>query len=225
MGCEHCYAAALSKRLQGMGNAKYARGFEVTLHEDEFEIPLHWRKPRTIFVNSMSDTFHADVPLEFIQRMFGIMKRAHWHQFQVLTKRAERLGALAAELVWAPNIWMGVTVEHAVYLDRIEYLRGTDAAVKFLSLEPLLGPLPEIDLTGIDWVVVAGESGPGARPLDPAWVREIRDHCISQDVAFFFKQWGGRRHKSDKLLDGRLWNQMPSRQPATLQFTYGKEMS
>ena len=174
-------------------------------------VPLQWKKPRTIFVNSMSDLFHEDVPSSYIRRVFEVMRGAHWHRFQVLTKRAQRLAKLDARLDWPPNVWMGVSVEDADFLNRVDALRGTRAAVKFLSLEPLLGPLPGLDLTGIDWVIVGGESGPGARPMQERWVRDIRDRCQRARVPFFFKQWGGtNKKKTGRLLDGRTWNGMPT---------------
>jgi len=176
------------------------------------DLPLNWRRSRTIFVNSMSDVFHKDVPLAFVQRVFNVMGRAHWHIFQVLTKRSDRLLALSPVLPWSSNIWMGVSVESQKYAFRIEDLRRTGAHVKFLSLEPLLGPLPRLDLRGIDWVIVGGESGPRARPMDPDWVVAIRDQCRRANVAFFFKQWGGRRKKkAGRLLEGRTWDEMPER--------------
>jgi protein gp37 len=209
-GCKHCYAERLSKRLMAMGNAKYANGFRLTLHEDALDLPLRWRKPRAIFVNSMSDLFHEDVPDEFVHRVFGVMGRAHWHRFQVLTKRPERLLALDPDLAWQPNIWMGVSVENERYVPRVDLLRQTQAHVKFLSIEPLLGPLPSLDLARIDWAIVGGESGPGARPLQESWVRDIRDRCLDADVPFFFKQWGGvQKHRSGRMLDGRTWDEIP----------------
>lgn len=209
-GCKHCYAERLSKRLKAMGNPKYADGFHLTLHEGALDLPLRWRVPRTIFVNSMSDLFHEAAPDEFVQRVFSVMERAHWHRFQVLTKRPERLLSLDPVLPWRPNIWMGVSVENAQYIDRIQLLRDTGAHVKFLSLEPLLGPLPEMDLTNIDWAIVGGESGPGARAMQEAWALDIRDQCLAADTAFFFKQWGGvQKHRTGRLLEGRTWDQMP----------------
>ena len=209
-GCKLCYAERLSKRLKATGMVKYRNGFAVTLHPDALEIPLRWRKPRTIFVNSMSDLFHDDVPDQFVRDIFSVMESAHWHRYQVLTKRPERVAALNAELPWPSQIWLGVSVESDRYLDRIDLLRESGAGIKFLSLEPLLGPLPDLNLDGIDWVIVGGESGPGARPMDTAWVRDIRDQCVEEEVAFYFKQWGGvfkKRHGRE--LDGRTWDQMP----------------
>ena len=209
-GCKHCYAERMAERLQAMGQPNYRDGFELTLQPKMLELPLTWKKPQTIFVNSMSDLFHDDVPVEYIKRVFEVMRRAHWHRFQVLTKRAERLAALASQLSWTPNVWMGVSVENADYLWRIDRLRSTRAAVKFLSLEPLLGPLPALNLHGIDWVIVGGESGFRARPMNEAWVVEIRQQCRHADVPFFFKQWGGvNKKKAGRVLDGRTWDEMP----------------
>jgi len=209
-GCKHCYAERMAVRLQAMGQRNYARGFELAVHEQALELPLRWKKPQTIFVNSMSDLFHKDVPVEFIHRVFDVMRRACWHQFQILTKRSERLLQLAPTLPWMPHIWMGVSVENQDYAFRIDQLRRTGALVKFLSLEPLLGPLPGLDLRHIDWVIVGGESGPRARPMDPAWVVEIRKQCQKANVPFFFKQWGGRNKKrAGRELEGRTWDEMP----------------
>jgi len=202
----------MAKRLHAMGQRNYANGFNLTLHEHVLERPLQWKRPQTIFVNSMSDLFHEDVPVDFVRRVFDVMNRAHWHRFQVLTKRPERLVQLNQDLPWSPNIWMDVSVENKRFMHRIDLLRETRAAVKFLSLEPLLGPLPNLDLRSIDWAIVGGESGPGARPMDETWVREIRDQCATNGVAFFFKQWGGvQKKRSGRLLDGRTWDEMPSR--------------
>jgi protein gp37 len=193
-----------------MGLKNYVNGFKVTLQPQALELPLTWKKPQVIFVNSMSDLFHAKVPAEYIQRVFDVMNRAHWHQYQILTKRPERLLELDAQLPWQSHIWMGVSVENADYQSRIDLLRQTHAYIKFLSLEPLLGPLDELNLKQIDWVIAGGESGPGARPCDPAWVRSIRDQCRLQKVPFFFKQWGGtNKKKTGRLLDGKTWDQMP----------------
>jgi protein gp37 len=210
-GCRHCYAERMAKRLQAMGHPNYAHGFKVTLHEHMLDVPLRWTKPRIIFVNSMSDLFHEDVPLQFIQRVFSTMRRAPYHAFQVLTKRSARLAELDHEIDWPDNVWMGVTVENRGCCFRIDHLRQSHARVKFLSLEPLLGPLPDLDLGCMDWVIVGGESGPGARPLAPDWVTEIRDLCLEADVPFFFKQWGGvRKSKTGRVLQGRTWDQVPS---------------
>ena len=209
-GCKHCYAERMAKRLHAMGQPNYANGFKLTLHPQALEKPLEWKTPQVIFVNSMSDLFHKDVPLEFIQSVFDVMKRAHWHQFQVLTKRSERLAEISSKLEWTDNIWMGVSVENADYTFRIDHLRKTGAKIKFLSVEPLLGPIPKMNLKGINWVIVGGESGPGARPLEKEWVVGIRDHCVKAKVPFFFKQWGGvQKKKAGRLLDGRTWDQMP----------------
>jgi protein gp37 len=200
----------MALRLQAMGQRNYVNGFALTLHESALELPLRWKKPQTIFVNSMSDMFHQRVPPDFIVRAFDVMNRAHWHRFQVLTKRADRLAGLSERLRWSENIWMGVSVENEDYISRIDSLRETRAVVKFLSLEPLLGPLDNLTLDGIDWVIVGGESGPGARPMKPEWVTAIRDQCINAGVPFFFKQWGGVRKKNfGRLLDGRTWDEMP----------------
>ncbi|MCU1336819.1 MAG: hypothetical protein JWO19_2400 [Bryobacterales bacterium] len=209
-GCKHCYAERMAKRLKAAHNPNYKNGFELTLQPQMLIRPSEWKSPKRIFVNSMSDLFHDDVPLEYIQRVFSVMNEAHWHQYQILTKRAERLEELSSKLEWAPHIWMGVSVESSKYLDRIDCLRRTNAHVKFLSLEPLLGPLPDMNLRGIDWAIVGGESGPGARPMDPAWVTDIRDQCTSAGLAFFFKQWGGvQKKKTGRMLEGRTWDQMP----------------
>jgi protein gp37 len=209
-GCKNCYAERLASRLQAMGNRRYSNGFAVTLHPDQLELPLRWRQPRQIFVNSMSDLFHESVPNEYIRRAFHVMVKAHWHVFQVLTKRAGRLAELAADLPWPSNVWQGVSVENVRCASRVAHLVKVPAAVRFLSVEPLLGPIPALPLEGIDWVIVGGESGPRHRPLRSEWVRDIRDQCVQADVAFFFKQWGGRTPKAGgRLLDGREWNAMP----------------
>jgi len=218
LGCTYCYAERLAKRLRAMGNPNYANGFRVTLHEHMLGVPLKWRTPRMVFVNSMSDLFHEQVPLSFLERVFDVMHRASHHVFQILTKRCERLAELAPNLDWPENVWIGVTVEHADYIGRIERLRGTPARTKFLSLEPLLGPVPELDLAGIDWVIVGGESGPSARPMRPEWATGVRDRCLASGVPFFFKQWGGRnKKKAGRVLEGRTWDEMPEAvQAATL---------
>jgi protein gp37 len=209
-GCKHCYAERMARRLQAMGQPNYANGFRLTLHEQVLETPLGWKKPQMIFVNSMSDLFHQDVPVEFIQRVFDVMRRAHWHQFQVLTKRSERLLEIDPLLQWAPHIWMGVSAESEEYTRRIDHLRRIRSNVKFLSLEPLLGPLFDLDLRGIDWVIVGGESGPGARPMQLAWVTGIRDQCLKANVPFFFKQWGGiNKRRTGRELEGRTWDELP----------------
>jgi protein gp37 len=209
-GCKHCYAERMAKRLQAMGLEKYRNGFRLTLHPDVLEEPLQWMKPQMIFVNSMSDLFHQDVPLEFIHQIFDVMYRAHWHTFQVLTKQAERLLELDSALVWPVNVWMGVSVENSDYIERVHSLQRTHAQTKFLSCEPLLGALPNLPLMGIQWVIVGGESGPGARPVEREWVKDIRDQCLRANVPFFFKQWGGtRKKKAGRLLEGRTWDELP----------------
>ena len=209
-GCKLCYAERLSKRLKSTGMVKYRNGFEVTCHSDTLDIPLRWRKPRTIFVNSMSDLFHEQVPNEFVHDVFAVMEKANWHRYQVLTKRPERVAALSDQLKWPPQIWLGVSVESSRYLHRIDLLRECGAATKFLSLEPLLGSLPEFNLNGIDWVIVGGESGPGARPMEEEWALDIRDQCLAADVPFYFKQWGGVfKKRRGRVLDGRTWDEMP----------------
>jgi len=209
-GCKHCYAERMAKRLNAMGQPNYANGFNLAMHPHVLELPLSWKKPHTIFVNSMSDLFLEGVPNQFIQDVFDVMRRSHWHTFQVLTKRSERLTNLSHSLPWPRNVWMGVTVENADYTYRIDDLRNSGAALKFLSLEPLLGPMPNLNLTGIDWVIVGGESGPGARPIMEEWVVEIKAQCLRAGVAFFFKQWGGvRKKKAGRELQGEYWDQMP----------------
>ncbi len=210
-GCKNCYAERMSKRLYAMGQRNYVNGFKLTLQPHMLGLPLRWKKPRTIFVNSMSDLFHKDVPLEYIQKVFNVMNQAYWHNFQVLTKRAERLEELAPYLRWTPNVWMGVSVETSKYKRRIDRLRQTSASTKFLSLEPLLGSLGYLDLKGIDWVIVGGESGFGARSMKSEWVTEIKEQCNQEGVAFFFKQWGGvNKKKTGRLLEGRTWDEMPT---------------
>jgi protein gp37 len=209
-GCKYCYAERLSKRLRAMGQANYRNGFKLTLQPQMLELPLNWKSPKRIFVNSMSDLFHESVPTDYIDQVFEVMGRAHWHQFQVLTKRSDRVLKLTRQLKWAPQIWMGVSVENEEYTNRIDDLRRCGAYVKFLSLEPLLGPLRKLNLRGIDWAIVGGESGPGARPIDPQWVTNIRDQCLQARVPFFFKQWGGtQKKKTGRTLEGRTWDEMP----------------
>jgi len=209
-GCGHCYAETFAERFRGVSGHPYEQGFDLKLWPERLILPLTWKKPKRIFVNSMSDLFHQDVPDQYILRVFETMKAAHWHQFQVLTKRHERLLELSSSLEWADNIWMGVSVESQEYVKRVDYLRGTGAAVKFLSVEPLLGPIDQIDLSGIDWVIVGGESGGHARPMAETWLRSMRDQCQKQGVAFFFKQWGGtNKKKAGRLLDGRTWDAFP----------------
>ena len=209
-GCDNCYAERLALRLQAMGQPNYVNGFKLTLQEKMLELPLKWKTPQIIFVNSMSDLFHKDVPEEYIRRVFDVMRRASHHIFQVLTKRSQRLERLSPMLDWPPNVWMGVSVESAAYQFRINDLRETSARVKFLSLEPLLGPLPSLDLRGIDWAIVGGESGPGARAMSHEWVIDIRNQCQLAGVPFFFKQWGGtNKKKAGRMLENRTWDEMP----------------
>ncbi|MCP2275210.1 DUF5131 family protein [Nocardia amikacinitolerans] len=220
LGCDHCYAMTLAKRLKSMGAEKYQNdgdprtsgpGFGVTIHPSALDIPSRWRQPRVVFVNSMSDLFHAKVPVSFIKDVFDVMKETPQHTYQVLTKRSLRLKRLAGQLEWPTNVWMGVSVETADYLDRVDHLREVPAAVRFLSCEPLLGPLGSLTLDRIDWVIAGGESGAGHRPMAPEWVREIRDACDNASVPFFFKQWGGRTPKAQgRELDGQVWNEMPA---------------
>lgn len=214
-GCKHCYAERFALRLKAMGNPRYRNGFAVTLQPDQLALPLRWREPKRIFVNSMSDLFHEAVPEDYTQRVFEIMVQAHWHVFQILTKRAERLAELAPGLPWPENVWQGVSVENAQYAWRVAHLQKVPAAVRFLSVEPLLGPIPHLPLDSIHWVIVGGESGSGRREMAPEWVREIRDQCLAAEVPFFFKQWGGRTPKSrGRVLDGRTWDEMPRASPA-----------
>jgi protein gp37 len=211
-GCKHCYAERMAKRLKSMGQPRYRNGFQLTLQQDVIQQPLTWRKPRVVFVNSMSDLFHSDVPLYYLQRVFKVMADAYWHTFQILTKRSERLAEVGNRLEWPRNVWMGVSVESEDYIYRIEQLRTVPAAVRFLSVEPLLGPIYKLPLNDIDWVIVGGESGPHARFIDPTWVRRIRDDCVRAHVPFFFKQWGGvHKAKHGRLLDGRTWDELPRR--------------
>ena len=207
----NCYAERMAKRLQAMGQPNYVNGFRLTTHEHVLEHPLKWKKPRLIFVNSMSDLFHKDVPVDFILRVFDTMRRAWWHRFQVLTKRSDRLLELDAQIKWPPNVWVGVSIENEDYTFRINHLKATSAHITFLSLEPLLGPLPDLNLAGIDWVIVGGESGPGARPMAQEWVIDIREQCLAARVPFFFKQWGGiNKKKAGRTLQGHIWDEMPT---------------
>lgn len=209
-GCINCYAERLARRLQAMGQPNYAKGFEVAIHHHMLERPLAWKKPQVIFVNSMSDLFHERVPFDFIQSVFDVMRSASWHVFQVLTKRSERLVECAPRINWPANVWMGVSVENEDYTCRIDDLRRTQAAVKFVSFEPLLAPVGELNLSGIDWAIVGGESGPHARPMEESWAIDIRDQCLHAHIPFFFKQWGGTRKKrTGRQLRGRLWDEMP----------------
>jgi protein gp37 len=210
-GCRHCYAERMAKRLHAMGSERYRDEFRLTLHPDLVDLPRRLRRPRVIFVNSMSDLFHEQVPFEFIRAVFDTMAACPQHTFQVLTKRSARLRKLAGDLAWPPNVWMGVSIEDDRVQHRVADLQAVGAAVRFLSCEPLIGPLDRLPLTGIDWVIVRGESGPGARPMNPAWVDAIRRHCRTARVAFFFKQWGGvRKHKTGRELNGRTYDEMPT---------------
>jgi len=209
-GCKNCYAEKMAKRLQAMKTANYANGFKLTCHQHTLDIPFSWKKPRMVFVNSMSDLFHEDAPESFIKKVFNIMDIASQHQYQVLTKRSEILLKMNTSLRWNDNIWMGVSVETSDYKFRIDHLRQTDAKVKFISFEPLLNDIGDVDLSGIDWVIVGGESGPGARPIKKEWITNIQQLCFDKNISFFFKQWGGvNKKKNGRLLDGKLWSQMP----------------
>ncbi len=221
IGCRNCYAERLAKRLKAMGVARYANGFNVTLHDDQIEAPLKWKKPKVIFVNSMSDLFHEAIPDYFIADVFKVMRSCPQHTFQVLTKRSERLRELSNELRWSHNIWMGVSVENAAMKFRIEDLTQTKAMVKFISCEPLLGPINRLPLKNVDWVIVGGESGPHSRAMQKDWVISIRDQCQRKEVPYFFKQWGGTRKKtSGRLLEGRTWDEMPSLAPLQTAFAF-----
>jgi protein gp37 len=222
-GCDHCYALTLAKRLKAMGNPKYQNdgdsrssgpGFGVTCHPQALSVPERWNQPRLVFVNSMSDLFHARIPAAFVRQVFDVMGRTPHHRYQVLTKRPQRAVRMSDSLVWAPNIWMGVTVENEDSRRRLDDLRGLPAAVRFVSAEPLLGPLPNLNLCGVDWLIAGGESGTGHRPVREEWVTDLRDQCLRAGTAFFFKQWGGPRPKSHgRVLDGRTWDEMPGVQP------------
>jgi protein gp37 len=210
-GCKHCYAETMSKRLNLMGADRYRNGFKVTLHDDLVDLPTRWKRPRMVFVNSMSDLFQDEVPLEFIQRVFETMRECPQHQFQVLTKRADRLLEVSPQLHWAANVWMGVSVENQDYAYRSEVLRRVPAAIRFLSVEPLLGPIGRLPLDGIHWVIVGGESGPGAREMRPEWVETIYSQCRQREVPFFFKQWGGvQKHRTGRELFGQTFDEMPT---------------
>ncbi len=212
-GCKNCYAERLSKRLVAMKNPRYQNGFNVTIHKDLLELPKSWKTPRKIFVNSMSDIFHESIPDEIILKIFETMNECPQHQFQVLTKRPERLEDLNKKIVWTDNIWMGVTVENANYLNRIDVLRNTDARIKFVSAEPLLGDITPLNLTDIDWIIVGGESGPGARPMEKEWVLNIKNSAKAQHTAFFFKQWGGtNKKKNGRELDGNIYSEYPTQE-------------
>ena len=209
-GCKFCYAERMAHRLQAMGQERYRDAFKLTLQPDALDTPLRWRTPKVIFVNSMSDLFHKDVPLEYIQRCFAVMEEASQHTFQILTKRADRVAEVCGDLPWPSNVWMGTSVENAEYISRVRALCEVPAATRFLSVEPLLGPIARLPLKGIHWVIVGGESGPGARPMKTEWVRQIREQCVAKRVPFFFKQWGGTNKKrTGRTLDGRTWDEMP----------------
>jgi len=209
-GCDHCYALTFSERFRGVPGHHFEQGFDLRLWPERLELPLHWKQPRRIFVNSMSDLFHDDVPVEFIRKVFDVMVRADWHTFQVLTKRSGRLARLGQTFPWPSHIWAGVSVESMRYAWRVDQLRLVPSLVRFISAEPLLGPLNNLDLTGIHWVITGGESGAGFRECNPTWVRSLRDRCVARGIAFFHKQWGGRTPKAGgRLLDGRTWDEFP----------------
>jgi protein gp37 len=210
-GCAHCYAETFAERWRGIPGHPYEQGFDLRLWPERLEVPLRWRRPRTIFVNSMSDLFHEAIPGGFVAQVFETMVRAPQHTFQILTKRHERLAELAADLPWPPNVWMGVTIENRRFVHRADYLREVPAALRFISAEPLLGPLEGLDLAGIDWLIAGGESGPRHRPVREEWITALRDRCFEESVAFFFKQWGGTRSKTGgRLLEGRTWDELPA---------------
>ena len=210
-GCAHCYAETFAERWRGLPGHPYQQGFDLRLWPERLEVPLRWRRPRTIFVNSMSDLFHEEIPTEYISAVFEVMQRADWHVFQILTKRAERLETLSDDLPWPPNVWMGVSIENRRFVRRADHLRRTRAQTKFISAEPLLGPLEGLDLSAIDWLIAGGESGPRHRPMRVEWARDLRDRCREENVAFFFKQWGGIRSKTGgRMLDGRTWDDLPA---------------
>jgi protein gp37 len=215
-GCKHCYAETFAERFRGVPGHPFAQGFDLRLVPTALDLPRRWRSGRLVFVNSMSDLFHEEIPLAYIRRVFAVMRESPQHRFQVLTKRAERLEELSSELTFAPNIWIGVSVENADYTWRIDHLRRVPAAVRFLSIEPLLGPISKLALDGVHWVIAGGESGRGARPMEPDWVRAIRDECVRGRVPFFFKQWGGvMKGKAGRTLDGRTWDEMPDGEAVT----------
>ena len=216
-GCDHCYALTFAERFRGVLGHHYEQGFDLRLWPERLDLPLRWRKPRRIFVNSMSDLFHKDVPDEFVRRAFDTMLRADWHTYQVLTKRPQRLARLAPTLPWPPHVWIGVSVESNEYAWRADFLRQVPAAIRFISAEPLLGPVDQLDLSGIQWVITGGESGAGFRRCDAAWVRDVRDRCVAAGVAYFHKQWGGRTPKAGgRVLDGRTWDEFPDVRGGTI---------
>lgn len=209
-GCKHCYAETFAERFRGVAGHPFEQGFDLRLVPESLELPLKWKRGKLVFVNSMSDLFHEKIPDEYILRVLDVIRKGRQHQFQILTKRAERLASFFRKRTSPPNAWIGVSVENAEYVWRVEYLRKVPARVRFLSAEPLLGPLGRFNLRGIDWVIAGGESGPGARPMNPSWVREVRDACLAARVPFFFKQWGGvRKGRAGRVLDGRTWDEMP----------------
>jgi protein gp37 len=223
-GCDHCYALTFAERWRGVKGHHYEQGFDLRLWEERLELPLRWRRPRRIFVNSMSDLFHADIPNEFITAVFTTMERDDWHQYQVLTKRPQRMAKMAASLPWPAHIWAGVSVESNEYAWRADFLRRVPSKVRFISAEPLLGYVDQLNLDGIDWLITGGESGPGFRPCNPDWVRSARDRCIAEGISYFHKQWGGRTPKAGgRLLDGRTWDEFPDREGAgSCSLTDGK---
>lgn len=219
-GCKHCYAERMAKRLKAMGSKRYQQGFKITLQEDLVDLPRKWKQPRVVFVNSMSDLFHPEVPLEFIAKVFKTMVECHQHQFQVLTKRSERLKEVCDQLPWPENVWMGVSVEDERVIHRVTDLQQVPAAVRFLSCEPLIGPLDRLPLANIHWVIVGGESGPKSRPMEKEWVHSIKHQCDQADVAFFFKQWGGvRKDLTGRELEGKTYNDMPKTKLTLLPIT------
>jgi protein gp37 len=224
-GCANCYAHRMAMRLRAAGNPRYKNGFDLTVHEDLVSAPLAWRQPRLVFVNSMSDLFHEDIPFDFIKKVFSTMKSAHWHTFQILTKRSARLAEIAPALEWPSNVWMGVTVELEDYTERIKDLLRVPSSVRFVSFEPLLGPIDHVELTGIDWAIVGGESGPRARPMKKEWVTKLHESCQATGVAFFFKQWGGpNKKKAGRILDDRTWDNMPAVAQPELAFEVGSSV-
>jgi protein gp37 len=218
-GCDHCYALTFAERFRGVSGHPYEQGFDMRLWPERLEMPLRWKQPRRIFVNSMSDLFHSDIPADYIRQVFDVMVRADWHIFQVLTKRPQRLARLGSSLPWPAHIWAGVSIETNEYAWRADFLRRVPAQVRFISAEPLLGPLDRLELDGIHWLISGGESGPGHRPCNPDWVRDLRDRCLASGVAYFHKQWGGRTPKAGgRVLDGRTWDELPA-MPVARQLT------
>ena len=217
-GCKNCYAERMAKRLKAMGVDNYFNGFNITLHEHVLDYPIRWKKPQTIFVNSMSDLFHEDVPNSFILKVLDICRRAHWHTFQILTKRSKRLLEIESLVKWPENVWLGVSVENSDFIERVYHLQNTKAIIKFISCEPLIGPISYLPITNIDWVIAGGESGPYSRPISVKWIRNIRDQCVIRGVPFFFKQWGGtNKKKKGRILDGRTWDELPTSNHSLIQ--------